>query len=100
MLSHIYHTRACANPTQTRQYAEADAFWCFMELISEFRDHFCAQLDNARTGIRATLKRLMALLRYHDEALWRHIEVVHKVGGVFGVWDRCGGKLQGKCARG
>ena len=65
---------------QARQYAEADAFWCFMELISEFRDHFCQQLDNAQTGIRATLRRLMAVLRHHDAALWRHIEVVNKVG--------------------
>ena len=51
-----------------------------MELISEFRDHFCQQLDNAQTGIRATLRRLMAVLRHHDAALWRHIEVVNKVG--------------------
>ena len=87
-----------------------------MELISEFRDHFCQQLDNAQvnknietqphqkhlitsncslvafsflfllsqTGIKATLKQLMTVLRFHDPALWRHIEVVNKVGqGAF-----------------
>ncbi|KAL6760277.1 RabGAP/TBC protein [Haematococcus lacustris] len=64
---------------QARQYAEADAFWCFMELISEFRDHFCAQLDNAQTGIKATIRRLMTVLQACDYKLWQHIEVTCKV---------------------
>jgi TBC1 domain family member 13 len=29
---------------EASQHAEADAFYCFMDLISEFRDHFCQQL--------------------------------------------------------
>ncbi|GIL51493.1 hypothetical protein Vafri_7469 [Volvox africanus] len=74
------------NDTQdphSAQYAEADAFWCFMELISDFRDHFCQQLDNAQTGIKATIRRLMQVLQYHDRELWYHIEVVHKVDPQF-----------------
>lgn len=51
-----------------------------MELISEFRDHFCAQLDNAQTGIRATIRRLMSVLQQCDFKLWYHIEVECKVG--------------------
>eukprot|EP00983_Pelagomonas_calceolata_P007200 233971-Pelagomonas_calceolata.AAC.3 len=50
-----------------------------MELISEFRDHFCQQLDNAPTGIRATIRRLMSLLQHCDRELWYHIEVKCKV---------------------
>lgn len=65
---------------QAQQFAEADSFWCFMELISEFRDHFCQQLDNSQTGIRATIRRLMLLLQLHDKQLWHHVEIVHKVG--------------------
>ncbi|KAG2442314.1 hypothetical protein HXX76_002400 [Chlamydomonas incerta] len=65
------------------QYAEADAFWCFMELISDFRDHFCAQLDNAQSGIKATIRRLMLVLQHYDKELWHHIEVVHKVDPQF-----------------
>ncbi|KAE8657605.1 Ypt/Rab-GAP domain of gyp1p superfamily protein isoform 2 [Hibiscus syriacus] len=34
---------------------EADAFFCFVELLSGFRDHFCKQLDNNNVGIRATI---------------------------------------------
>ncbi len=59
---------------------------CFLELISEFRDHFCAQLDNAQTGIRATLRRLMQLLQHCDYELWNHIEVECKVSvDIYGV---------------
>jgi Rab-GTPase-TBC domain len=29
------------------QHAEADAFFCFVDLVSEFRDHFCQQLVSA-----------------------------------------------------
>ncbi|KAG2433510.1 hypothetical protein HYH02_012628 [Chlamydomonas schloesseri] len=65
------------------QYAEADAFWCFMELISDFRDHFCAQLDNAQSGIKATIRRLMLVLQHYDKELWHHMEVVHKVDPQF-----------------
>eukprot|EP00955_Chlamydomonas_euryale_P070546 360781-Chlamydomonas_euryale.AAC.3 len=71
------------HPPQSHQHAEADAFWCFMELISETRDYFCAQLDNASTGIRATMRRLMTLLRHYDAALWRHVEVTCKVDPQF-----------------
>lgn len=72
-----------------------------MELISDFRDHFCAQLDNAQSGIKATIRRLMLVLQHYDKELWHHVEVVHKVGQQCGgavvwgcVWQRllrCGG---------
>lgn len=60
-------------------YAEADTFFCFVELLSGFRDHFCQQLDNSVVGIRSTITRLSQLLKEHDEELWRHLEVTTKV---------------------
>ena len=59
-------------------FAEADAFFCFVELLSGFRDNFVQQLDNSVVGIRATITRLSQLLREHDEELWRHLEVTSK----------------------
>jgi len=59
--------------------AGADAFFCFVELLSGFRDNFCKQLDNSVVGIRSTITRLSQLLKRHDEELWRHLEVVTKV---------------------
>lgn len=61
-------------------HAEADSFFCFVELLSDFRDNFCQQLDNSAVGVRATLSQLNALLRRADEELWRHLELTAKVG--------------------
>ena len=38
-----YHFRSDPLDAHAR-HAEADAFFCFMDLISEFRDNFCQQL--------------------------------------------------------
>lgn len=54
-----------------------------MDLISEFRDHFCQQLDNAQTGIKATIRKLMHVLQHHDYKLWHHIEAECKVDPQF-----------------
>lgn len=59
--------------------AEADTFFCFVELLSGLRDNFCQQLDNSVVGIRSTITRLSQLLKEHDEELWRHLEVTTKV---------------------
>ncbi|KAK8485562.1 hypothetical protein V6N12_046797 [Hibiscus sabdariffa] len=63
--------------------AEADTFFCFVELLSGLRDHFCQQLDNSNVGIRSTISRLSQLLKEHDEELWRHLEVTTKVNPQF-----------------
>ncbi|XP_030533848.1 TBC1 domain family member 13 isoform X1 [Rhodamnia argentea] len=63
--------------------AEADTFFCFVELLSGLRDNFCQQLDNSVVGIRSTITRLSQLLKEHDEELWRHLEVTTKVNPQF-----------------
>ena len=60
-------------------HAEADAFFCFVELLSGFRDFYCQQLDNSVVGIRSAITRLSQLVRKHDEELWRHLEITTKV---------------------
>jgi len=60
--------------------AEADTYFCFVELLSGFRDNYCKHLDNSSVGIRSTLSKLSQLLKRHDEELWRHMEVTTKVG--------------------
>ncbi|GAB4851888.1 hypothetical protein Ancab_031287 [Ancistrocladus abbreviatus] len=64
-------------------HAEADTFYCFVELLSGFRDNFCQQLDNSVVGIRSTITKLSQLLKEHDEELWRHLEVMCKVNPQF-----------------
>ncbi|CAN6371883.1 unnamed protein product [Urochloa humidicola] len=55
--------------------AEGDTYFCFVELLSGFRDNYCKHLDNSSVGIRSTLSKLSQLLKRHDEELWRHMEV-------------------------
>lgn len=62
-----------------QSHAEADAFFCFVELLSGFRDFYCQQLDNSVVGIRSAITRLSQLVRKHDEELWRHLEITTKV---------------------
>ncbi|XP_051127868.1 uncharacterized protein LOC127249208 isoform X2 [Andrographis paniculata] len=64
-------------------YAEADSFFCFVELLSGLRDNFVKQLDNSVVGIRATITRLSLLLKEHDEELWRHLEMTTQVNPQF-----------------
>lgn len=40
----IYYHFATDTDKTAAQHAEADAFFCFVELISEFRDNFCQHL--------------------------------------------------------
>ncbi|KAG0583742.1 hypothetical protein KC19_3G159600 [Ceratodon purpureus] len=65
------------------EHAEEDSFFCFVELLSDFRDHFCQQLDNSAVGIRSTISQMTQLLRRHDEELWRHLEIISKVNPQF-----------------
>lgn len=63
--------------------AEADAFFCLVELLSNFLDHFCQKLDNSTVGIRSTMARMTDLLKKHDEELWRHLDATTKVNPQF-----------------
>lgn len=63
--------------------AEADTFFCFVELLSGVRDNFCKQLDNSVVGIRSTISKMSQLLKDHDEELWRHLEHTTKVNPQF-----------------
>ncbi|KAM7261428.1 hypothetical protein ACFE04_008795 [Oxalis oulophora] len=83
LLAPIYYTFRNDPDEDNAAFAEADTFFCFVELLSGFRDHFCQQLDNSVVGIRSTITKLSQLLKQHDEELWRHLEVTTKVNPQF-----------------
>ncbi|KAF3337381.1 TBC1 domain family member 13 [Carex littledalei] len=64
-------------------WAEADSFFCFVELLSGFRDNFCQKLDNSAVGIRSTLDKLSQLLKLHDPEVWHHLVVKTEVNPQF-----------------
>mmetsp|Transcript_37548 Transcript_37548/g.106033 ORF Transcript_37548/g.106033 Transcript_37548/m.106033 type:complete len:261 (-) Transcript_37548:128-910(-) len=67
----------------TSEHAEADAFWGFVELMTEFRDNYCKQLDNSDQGIKAALARLNKMLQKLDPELHMHLETKTKVDTQF-----------------
>lgn len=44
LLAPIYYTLRTDVDEDAREAAEADAFWCFIDLMTEFRDNYCKQL--------------------------------------------------------
>jgi len=70
ILGPIYYTFASDNDPFWRDYAEADGFFCFMNLMSEIRDNFVKTLDATECGIGAHMDHLNDLLRRKDKDLW------------------------------
>ncbi|KAM3334621.1 hypothetical protein ACQJBY_029200 [Aegilops geniculata] len=64
-------------------FAEADSFFCFVELLSGLRDNFCQKLDNSAVGIRGTLSKLSQLLKKYDGELQHHLEITTEVNPQF-----------------
>lgn len=83
LLAPLYYVFRNDPDEENSASAEADTFFCFVELLSGFRDHFCQQLDNSVVGIRSTITKLSMLLKEHDEELWRHLEITTKVNPQF-----------------
>ncbi|GFY63049.1 TBC1 domain family member 13 [Trichonephila inaurata madagascariensis] len=71
----IYYTFASDPDPECRKYAEADAFFCFTNLMSEIRDFFIKSLDHSASGIGAMMKRLMDMLEEHDFNLWQRLQM-------------------------
>jgi hypothetical protein len=91
LLAPIYYLFKTDSDRASTRYAEADAFFCFVSLLSEFQDHFCQQLDNSSSGIKAAIRRLMELLAALDYELWSHLEAKNKVRGAGRDGGREGG---------
>ncbi|KAG0593489.1 hypothetical protein KC19_1G334100 [Ceratodon purpureus] len=83
VLAPLYYVFKTDVDESNANHAEEDSFFCFVELLSDFRDHFCQQLDNSAVGIRSTISQMTQLLRRHDEELWRHLEITSKVNPQF-----------------
>jgi len=56
-------------------YAEADAFWCFTQIMSEVMDNFCKSLDKSQSGIVRKMRELNLLLKEKDRQLWQNLVI-------------------------
>ena len=64
--------------------AEADAFFAFVNLMSELRDVFVKQLDDTSVGVKALMHRLMEIVHSEDMALYERLEGVSGGAGSSG----------------
>eukprot|EP00930_Biecheleria_cincta_P031690 TRINITY_DN21985_c0_g1_i1.p1 TRINITY_DN21985_c0_g1~~TRINITY_DN21985_c0_g1_i1.p1 ORF type:complete len:696 (-),score=178.10 TRINITY_DN21985_c0_g1_i1:11-2098(-) len=54
--------------------AEADAFWCFSELMAELKDGFIQALDHSGDGVQGMAETVNALLKRYDPDLAKHLQ--------------------------
>lgn len=54
--------------------AEADAFWCFSELMAEIKEGFMQVMDDSFEGIHASAGHVLRLLRTYDPELATHLQ--------------------------
>ncbi|KAK9886778.1 hypothetical protein WA026_018431 [Henosepilachna vigintioctopunctata] len=66
----IYHAFASDPDISFREYAEADCFFCFTNLMSEIRDFFIKSLDETDHGINKMMNRMLNQLKVYDLEVW------------------------------
>ncbi|KAL1501348.1 hypothetical protein ABEB36_006683 [Hypothenemus hampei] len=66
----IYHAFALDPNINFREYAEADSFFCFTNLMSEIRDFFIKSLDETDHGINTMMSTLLTHLKFNDLDIW------------------------------
>jgi hypothetical protein len=52
---------------------EADTFFCFTTLMSEFQDFFINTLDNSSCGLQGLIERFSNLVRSYDPHLFYYL---------------------------
>eukprot|EP01127_Copromyxa_protea_P008914 TRINITY_DN2058_c0_g2_i1.p1 TRINITY_DN2058_c0_g2~~TRINITY_DN2058_c0_g2_i1.p1 ORF type:complete len:460 (+),score=118.67 TRINITY_DN2058_c0_g2_i1:58-1437(+) len=76
ILAPIYYIFANNSDLTWQEHAEADAFFCFTNLMSEIMNNFCKSLDSSRVGIKEKIKELNNLLKEKDPELWYHFDTL------------------------
>ncbi|KAH3744153.1 TBC1 domain family member 13 protein [Pelomyxa schiedti] len=58
---------------EDKKNAEADAFFCFTNLMTEIMDNFVTNLDDSERGVNHTVDDLSALLKARDPEIWQDL---------------------------
>ncbi|KAI1724120.1 rab-GTPase-TBC domain-containing protein [Ditylenchus destructor] len=69
----IYHVFAADSDPEWAEWAEADTFYCFQNLMSEIKDNFIRTLDNSNCGIESVLSRFYERFQRLDAPLYKHL---------------------------
>ncbi|XP_032232579.1 TBC1 domain family member 13 [Nematostella vectensis] len=74
ILGPLYYVLASHPSPDWQEHAEADAFFCFTNLMSEIRDNFIKSLDESATGIGSMMQNVLNLIKERDLELWISLE--------------------------
>ncbi|XP_061164504.1 TBC1 domain family member 13-like [Saccostrea echinata] len=75
ILGPIYYTFASDPRSEWKEFAEADSFFCFTNLMAEIRDIFIKTLDlDAECGIGSMMAKFSKKLKDKDEFLYNRIQ--------------------------
>ncbi|XP_075434737.1 TBC1 domain family member 13 isoform X2 [Ascaphus truei] len=70
----IYYTFATDPNSEWKEYAEADTFFCFTNLMAEIRDNFIKSLDDSQCGITSKMERVYSTLKEKDVELYLKLQ--------------------------
>lgn len=80
IIAPIYYVFATDPTGSCKQYAEADTFYCFHNLMTEIHSNFIRNLDSSQSvGIGGQMKTLFDYLRQFDYVLWSHLSRISLV---------------------
>lgn len=66
--------KTCASRTSVLEFAEADTFYCFNNLMVHLRDNFMKIYDNSEFGIYGRMKKFGLMLKRMDEEIFNCFE--------------------------
>uniref|UniRef100_A0A0N4ZWW4 TBC1 domain family member 13 n=1 Tax=Parastrongyloides trichosuri TaxID=131310 RepID=A0A0N4ZWW4_PARTI len=70
ILGPIYFVFASDPDLEWTKYAEADAFYCFQNLMTEIQDNFIKTMDTSHIGIEAMMEKFYNLFEKYDPELY------------------------------
>jgi hypothetical protein len=84
MFGCMYYVFATSTDEESAtENAAADAFYCFTEVFSEFRDVFVMALDATDQGVRAMLDTLSVMLAEHGPEVHAHLQSMNLSTSMF-----------------
>ncbi|CAI5455743.1 unnamed protein product [Caenorhabditis angaria] len=73
LVAPIYYVFASDSDEEWAEFAEADTFFCFQQLMSEVKDNFIKTLDNSICGIESLMSSFHTLINHFDEEVYKHL---------------------------
>lgn len=73
LLAPIYYCFIHDDSPIFKGFAEADAFYCFSNLMGDAKENFVKSLDETDSGIKSRIANLNNMLRRVDQNVWQHL---------------------------